>query len=333
MAVALIFGVGLALAGFASAAEKPIVLRYAGNFPIKHFMTEMMQEWGKLVEQRTNNRVKIEIYPAGQLYTDRDLDRALSSGAVDLGQAQANVLSGIAPATGLLDFSMLWDDWDHFDRVVHKGGGLNIIDQDAKAHNMKEIFIMPYGYTLGPITTKKKITVHEDMKGLKIRAMGGQAAMALQALGGTPVFLGSGEVYQALQRGTVDGAISGLSSMYERAWGEVTKYLWMLMLCPATAGHTVANLQSWNKLPADVQKVMLDTGRELELKYRASVMDQENKECLEGLKKKGVEVIYPTEKETAICTKLVRPIQDEWAKKSKPSKDLIDLARKESKYK
>jgi len=326
MVVMLVGGLFFASSVFAA----PIVLRYAGNFPAKHYMTTMMNEWAKLVEQRTNNRVKIEVYPAAQLYSDKDLDRALASGAVDLGQAMANVLAGIVPSTHILDFAMVWDDWDHYDRVYHNGGW-KIMDDEAREHNMTEVFIMPYGKTVGPITNKKKVVTHEDLKGLKIRAMGGNMALAVKALGATPVFLSSGEVYQALQRGTVDGAVSGLTSMSERKWGEVAKYLWELYYCPTTCGHTAANLNSWNKLSPDIQKIMRDTGRELEKKYRKEVIDKEEAEARAELVKRGVEIIIPTAQETEICRKLVKPIIEEWAKKSKYCRALFELAEKERK--
>src|SRR4030042_6779189 len=180
MAVVVILTIGLLFASSVFAA--PIVLRYAGNFPAKHFQTTMMYEWAKLVETRSNNRVKIEVYPAAQLYSDKDLDRALASGAVDLGQAMANVLAGIVPSTHILDFAMVWDDWDHYDRVYHNGGW-KIMDDEAREHNMKEVFIMPYGKTVGPMTGKKKVVTHGDLKGLKIRAMGGNMPLAGQVFG------------------------------------------------------------------------------------------------------------------------------------------------------
>jgi TRAP-type C4-dicarboxylate transport system substrate-binding protein len=91
----------------------------------------------------------------------------------------------------ILDFAMVFDDWDHFDRIYHTGGGYKITDDEAREHNMKEVFIMPYGNTLGPITAKKKVVTHQDLKGLKIRSMGGNIALAIQALGSTPVFMSS----------------------------------------------------------------------------------------------------------------------------------------------
>ena len=329
VAMVVVLTVGILVASYLPAHAGPIVLRYAGNFPVTHFMTKMMGDWAKLVEQRTNNRVKIEIYPAGQLYSDKDLDRALVSGAVDLGQAMANVLAGIAPSMHILDFAMLWDDWDHFDSVYHHGDGFKITDQEAREHNMTEVFLMPYGSTLGPMTSKKKVVIHDDMKGLKIRSMGGNMALALKALGATTVFMSSGEVYTALQRGTIDGAVSGLTSMHGRGWGEVAKYLWELYYCPTTCGHTVANLNSWNKLSPDIQKIMRDTGKEIEMKYRKDVMIKANDKAREELIKQGVEIVTPTKEEIAICRKLVKPIHDDWAAKSKYSKAIFDLAEKE----
>jgi len=163
--------------------------------------------------------------------------------------------------------------------------------------------------------------------------MGGNMALAVKALGATPVFLSSGEVYQALQRGTIDGAVSGFTSMSERKWGEVAKYVWELYYCPTTCGHTVANLQSWNKLPADIQKIMLETGREIEKKYRKEVIDKEEAKAREELIKQGVEIVTPSTEEVEICRKLIKPIQDEWAKKSKYCKALFELAEKERKKK
>ena len=330
IAVVGILTIGLFFASSVFAA--PIVLRYAGNFPAKHFQTTMMYEWAKLVETRSNNRVKIEVYPAAQLYSDKDLDRALVSGAVDLGQAQPNVLAGISPSMIILEFPLVWEDWDHFDRVYHNGGW-KIMDDEAREHNMKEVFFMPYGSTVGPITVKKKVVTHEDLKGLKIRTPGGDLATAMKALGATPAFISAGEVYIALQRGIIDGVVSGVTSMNDRKWGEVTKYLWDLNYVPSTSGHTVANLNSWNKLPPDIQKIMLDTGREIEKKYRKEVIDKEEADARAALIKQGVEIVVPSAEEKAVCYELVKPLRKAWEVKSKYCKALFELAEKERKKK
>jgi C4-dicarboxylate-binding protein DctP len=194
---------------------------------------------------------------------------------------------------------------------------------------MVEVFIMPYGKTLGPMLRNKKVVTHNDLKGLKIRSMGGNMALATQALGSTPVFMSSGEVYTALQRGTIDGAVSGWTSMYKRGWGEVSKYLWEMYYCPTTSGHTVANLDSWNKLSPEFQKIMRDTGRELEMKYRSEVIDKEDEAAKQGLMKQGVEIIAPTKEEVANSRKLVKKIHADWAAKDKYCEAIFEMAEKE----
>lgn len=76
---------------------------------------------------------------------------------------------------------------------------------------------------------------------------------------------------------------------------------------------------------------MLDTGREIEKKYRKEVIDKEEADARASLIKQGVEMVIPTAQEIAVCRKLVKPIHDDWAAKSKYCKALFELAEKERK--
>jgi len=109
----------------------------------------------------------------------------------------------------------------------------------------------------------------------------------------------------------------------------VSKYLWEMYYCPTTSGHTVANLDSWNKLSPEFQKIMRDTGRELEMKYRSEVIDKEDEAARNALIKQGVEIIAPTKEEVADCRKLVKKIHEDWAAKDKYCKAIFEMAEKE----
>jgi TRAP-type C4-dicarboxylate transport system substrate-binding protein len=111
----------------------------------------------------------------------------------------------------------------------------------------------------------------------------------------------------------------------------VCKYLWELNIVAATVGHTVANLASWNKLSPDIQKIMRDTGGEMEMKYRKGVMLEENANARAALIKQGIEITTPSAKEYASCYELVKPLRDQWAAKSKYCKALFELIEKERK--
>ena len=73
--------------------------------------------------------------------------------------------------------------------------------------------------------SKKEITKPEDFAGLKLRGYGELPSETIKALGASPVTMGSGEVYMAIQRSVVDGQTSGTTAMYDRKMFEVTKYL------------------------------------------------------------------------------------------------------------
>lgn len=65
-------------------SSSEITLRFAGNHPINHHCTRGMELYAKLIMERTN-KVKVEVYPSGQLFSDKDMVKALPAGAVDMG--------------------------------------------------------------------------------------------------------------------------------------------------------------------------------------------------------------------------------------------------------
>ncbi len=84
----LSLGVGFS-SGFSSAqaapAKQEFLFRMAGTMPLDHYLTKTLEHFAKLMDERTKGQVKIEIYPANQLFSDKDLPKALPSGAVDMG--------------------------------------------------------------------------------------------------------------------------------------------------------------------------------------------------------------------------------------------------------
>ena len=99
---------------------------------------------------------------------------------------------------------------------------------------------------------RKPIASLADLKGLKVRINGPSAGDLVKALGGQPVSLAFGEVYTALERGTVDCGITGSGSGNGVKWPEVTTHLHTLSLSWSTAGYFV-NLAWWNKLEPSIR--------------------------------------------------------------------------------
>ena len=133
--------------------------------------------------------------------------------------------------------------FDYFDRALQKTG-------------VKILCIFDIGAPV--VSTNFELKVPDDLKGKKIRATSKGHAELLQSLQASPVVLSVGEVYQALQRGTVDGAVGGLQGMVGLKHYEVAKYLMASNGVLGTYIHGyVMNLKRFNGLPKPQQEILL----------------------------------------------------------------------------
>jgi TRAP-type C4-dicarboxylate transport system substrate-binding protein len=130
----------------------------------------------------------------------------------------------------------------------------------------------------------------EDLKGKRIRATGGIILDGLKALGAAPTFLGSAEVYMALQRGTIDAATAGVISFAERKYYKVAKYV---TVAHFVHGETLGlmNKDRFNQLPKNIQRIMLEAGKEAQAWNRKQIQNQMT-EAIEILRNKGMEVYF-----------------------------------------
>jgi tripartite ATP-independent transporter DctP family solute receptor len=288
------------------AAETQTILRYAGWHPINHHVTRGQELYARLVMDKTK-KVKIEVYPASQLFSDKDLVRALSTGAVDMGVMPTGLVTGQIPLLLAFDIPFIFKDRSHSHRWIDSEVS-QMIDQEFEKRGYHIIYWMDFG--LFGFASTKPLRTLEDFKDKRIRGPGEMMVESLRALGAAPTVIGSGEVYLALQRNTIDGAISGWTSFFERKYYEVSKYLtdadYTIGLFPITI-----NKKIWDGLPKDVQAVMTQAGKEAQTWGRKECEKSDN-EDLEQLKKKGMQYYHVPEKE-----------RDRW--KAAATKPCIDI--------
>lgn len=249
----LIFSAGM---NIAQAAE--FNLTYGGNWPPTHPMSVATQEWINKIEKETDGRVKIKAFWASALYKPRESAMELGKGVADIGD-----LSGAyAPVGYDFEKSMRMAFWGVDDRFLGRKvyyaarAKYPQLDKEFADGNVKVMAyasIPPYQMLLA----KKKITSTADFKGLTIKATGDLAKL-VNELGGSGINMPMGETYTALQKTTVDGAMAPYETLKSFRFAEVVDYGLKLNIGAAPAGHWGFNLDSWNKLPKDIQKVFVD---------------------------------------------------------------------------
>lgn len=169
--------------------------------------------------------------------------RLVRSGQVDIAAAPLTTVSGDVPMLDGVDLSGMNTDIRQARKVAD--AMVPVANKELERLGIKLVATYPFSGQM--LFCRKPITGIADLKGLKVRTNGPSAADLVKAFGGQPVSLAFGEVYTALERGTVDCGITGSGSGNGVKWPEVTTHLYTLPLSWSTAGYFV-NLGWWNKL-------------------------------------------------------------------------------------
>lgn len=261
--------------------------------PPDHAYNVAARKYAELVAQRTGNKVKIDIFPAAQLGSERDLVEGLQLGTVDLVVTSTGPLGGFVPQMFVVDLPFLFRDREHAYKVLDGPIGKGLLDSFS-AKGIKGLAFWENGFR--HITNNvRPIEKPEDLKGIKIRTMENKIHLAaFRAFGASPTPMAWGEVYTALQQKTIDAQENPIAIVYVAKIYEVQKYL-------ALTGHfyspslLIMSEKSYNSLPKDVQKIMLDTAIECATFERNLLRDNEVKQLSE-LKAKGMQVTTPNKK-------------------------------------
>ena len=236
-------------------------LKYSNFFPPQHVMSKMVEEWGKEVEKRTKGTVKVNVFSGGTLTPPQQVFDGVVSGISDVGVSVFGYTPGRFPVMEGFDLPLGYH---------HAIQGTKIINDFYKKLKPKELsgVNVCYLFTGGPsiIHTKSPIQNLEDLKGKKIRSTGNSQGL-IKALGGVPVALPQGEVYDALSKGLIEGNLVAMEALYTFKQYEVLKYTTMhLKTGWATGFYVVMNLKTWNSFPEDIKKTITDLNEEWALK-------------------------------------------------------------------
>jgi C4-dicarboxylate-binding protein DctP len=293
--------------------EKQILIRYTHQHPTHFSFHKGVVVFSKYVEQKTNGRVKFEIYPASQLYKTSEIIKAVTSGSVEMGHVVIDEFGTQFPM-GYITYQPFLVSSEEARLSVTKGKIAAVFEKEAARLGAKIMAYMTHDKASWIGNNKRPLKELKDFEGTLIRSSPGQVPI-LEALGAKGVRMNTDEVYMALQRGTVDGCLSNPSSATNRRWEEVSKYSTVLNLI-GTYIVSLTNRTFWNKLPPDIQKIMLDGSLEAE-KVVNEIAQKEEDDAIEILRKKTQLYILPPQ-EAKQWEKATRVVIDNYVKKGGP---------------
>lgn len=228
-------------------------------------------EWAKLVSERTNGHVKIDVYPNSTLGNERDMIEAVQMGMLDITIPNHAPMANFTDAFSVFDLPFLFASRDEAYAVCDSEFGQNVLDSLRDVH-IVGISMWENGMRYLANNTLDIVTP-DDVKGLKIRTMENKIHMAsFSAWGADPTPMAFGEVYTSLQQGTIDGCEIPLETIYQNKIYEVANHITMTghFYCVAPL---IMSENAWNKLSADEQKILVDAANEVKPHERQMVVD------------------------------------------------------------
>lgn len=262
------------------------------------------------VEAATDGRVKINIFPSGQLGSAREMFEGLQLGTQEIALVPTARISGFAPELQLFDLPFLFPTREIGYEIMDGEVGTELLD-NLKSQKVKGVAFYEDGYK--HFTSNKPIVKLEDFKGQKFRTMESPIIInQFKALGANPTPIDFGELYSSLQLGVVDGQENPLVTIVNSKFYEVQKYL--ILSEHAYLGHVLLFGDDWyNKLPEDIQKILYDKGREIAVWQRQAVQDEE-KSYLQTIKDFGVDIIELTPEQKEELKETTLSVHQEYVK-------------------
>jgi len=281
------FIAGLFLASSVSAApavKKTYRLSFATQMPLGHLVSRSGDFFVKRAGELSGGKIKIKHHCGGTLFTDKEIPEAVMSGGCSMGIATSSRWAGHAPANHFWEIPFLFSNKKQVEAVAD--AVIPIIDKVLYSKGAKLLGFVYYGDADMIGNSKKPVYKPGDLKGLKLRSFSVIVSRGVEAAGGTPVVMSSAEVYTAIQRGTIDGGISGTTTFVVRKWMEVLKYVTLVrgMVCYPALPFTMAiNRNVWENMEPAAQKIMMQAAKEA-WRYSSDEVLKETDKAMKTLK-------------------------------------------------
>lgn len=240
------------------------------------------------LQRDTGGRITVRHYPAGQLAQDVDMPIAIPTGKVKFGWITVLNWSGLVRDVNALSMPTAMTMESGAKASDMPGGFKEVLDKQFRARGATLLAMTDIGAPA--IASSKKIVAPDAIKGLRVRAPSEGLAELVKQLGGAPAAIPFGEVYTALQHGTIDAAVIGFQGIQSQRVYEVSKYA---IVPGAFTGMGMqgfaANLQWWESLDPKDREIIAKAIREAELACREAII-KDRAGLADLYRQKGMEV-------------------------------------------
>ncbi len=293
-------------AGICSNVFAQKVLRLAETHPQDYPTTKGDYEFARLVKERTNGRIIIEVYHSKQLGEERAVIEQVQLGAIDFTRVSISPVSAFVRDLDAFQLPYLYRDSNHMWKVLDGPIGQEILKK-LEASNFVGLGWFESGSR--NFYTKRQVKTVVDLKGMKIRVQQAPLMVGMvEALGAVATPLPFGEVYSALQTGVIDGAENNWPSYLSTSHYEVARYF-------ITDEHTrvpeimIASKKVFDKLSKEDQAIIIKAMRDAQ-PYQIKLWNEFEKVAEKTVREKGCIITEVSPQEKQKFMDAMRPLYD-----------------------
>lgn len=280
-----------------------------------------VQVFKKYVEEGSNGRITVEVLGSGSMGGEREILEGVTMGTIEGGMAMSSLFTTYLPDWNIFDLPFVFKDRADWAAKVDGEMGQLLADETASMH-VKILSYFDGGFRVIS-NTKRPIKGMDDFKGMKNRV--GESTLMIdthKALGDNPVPMSFGEIYTALQQGTIDGVDTSVIYVQDGNFQEVTKYC-TLTNHTALQMVTFINQDFFDSLPEDLQQVVLDAAAKTTAEQR-EIAVKVDEEAMKIMTDAGMTIETPSAEFTQQMIDATKPVVDGY--KDQIDAKIFDLA-------
>ena len=308
---ALLSSIGLT----ANAAE---VIKAADVHPEGYPNVVAMQNLGKKLEEATKGRLTLKMFPNMVLGDEKSMIEQTQAGGIDILRTSLGPVGPVVPEVNVFNMPFVFRNEAHMRAVIDGPIGDEILTKITNSSaNLVALGWMDGGTR--NLYTKKAIRKPADLAGQKIRMMGNPLFVdTMNAMGGSGISMGMGELFSAMQTGVVDGAENNPPTYVTQNHFTVTKFY-------NHTGHLIIpeifvySKTKWNKLSADDQALIKKLSKEAQMEQR-KLWDLKVEDSVAKMKAAGVTIVSDVDYDAFF--KATQPVRDKYGK------DYADLMKR-----
>lgn len=302
MCAVIVIAVALTIPAFAKT-----VLKLGHIAEVSHPYAQGADHFAKLVAEKSGGDMEVQVFPSSQLGSQKDMTEGLIYGTIDMVLTGTADLGQFQPKMSIFDLPFLFKDRAHAYKSLDTVG--MELGKELEPKGMKLLGFMENG--IRHLTNNvRPVKAPADMAGLKIRVMSNKIYIeTIKSLGASPTPMAFGELYSAMQQGTVDGQENPSAHIYTKRFFEVQKYASMTAHAYAPEPVLISMI-TWSKL-SDAQKAIIQEAATEAIAWQRELSTKEDNAYWDKIKATGkIEVV---EVDRAPFMEATQPVWKEFA--------------------